>query len=143
MISANQSRLLLGGAAGYAALLAAAIGVQAFALPVFATLMEGERMAQGCFRTRTMLFGVDCHGFVGAGLLQILLDIPLMLVMGPFAGIFELASFTEAGEWKHLLAGAGMLVVASALWAPLIYLFIQLRRASEQWVAEKPSPPSR
>ena len=123
-------RVLLRISVGYTLLLTALIGVQLFVLPVFGTIMEGERMAQGCFRTRTLLFGVDCHGFWGAGPVQALLDIPLMLLLGPFAGTFELAGFTDSGEFKHLLGGVVILAIAATLWAPLVYLFIRIRRAT-------------
>ena len=123
-------KLLLGISVGYTALLTAVIGLQVFILPVFATIMEGERMAQGCSRTRTLLFGVDCHGFWGAGFVEAVLDIPIMLLLGPFAGTFELAGVTETGDLRGIVRGGGLLGVAALLWAPLIYLFIRIRRAT-------------
>ena len=123
-------KVLLSISVGYTALVAAVIGVQAFLLPVFATIMEGERMGDGCFRTHAVLFGVFCQGFPGAGAVEVLLDIPLILVLGPWAGLFELMGITESGDFKGLIRGAGMLAVAATLWAPLVYLFIRVKRAS-------------
>lgn len=126
-----QPRLLMGLSVAYMALLTVVIATQLFLLPVFGTIMEGEKMALGCFRTKTLLFGVDCHGFLGARVVQLLLDLPFILLVGPFGGIFELASFADSGDLKNILHGVAILAVTAALWTPVVYLFIQLRRATE------------
>lgn len=121
----------MGLSVAYAALLTVVASVQLFLLPVFATIRESEQMALGCSRTKTLLFGVDCHGFFGAGFAQALFDLPFILLVGPFGWLFELASFTETGDFKNILHGVAILAVTAVLWAPIVYLFIQLRRATE------------
>lgn len=76
------------------------------------TTKHGERVAVGCNLHDALVIGMECRGFAGAGVAEIVLNLPFWLIYYP---VFAFVSL-----WA--------LVASVILWAPLMFLIFAYRR---------------
>ena len=104
------TRVLVRLSVSYVCVIALSIVVFAF-LPTFE---EVGHLEKGCYVTDALVVGAKCRGFIGSGIIEFAINLPLSLIYLPlfgFAGVLTL-------EPKAL----GATALGIALWLPLIYL---------------------
>ena len=114
--------------AAYIVLLLICFGAYFF-MPYIATEAVGHAV-RGCHLTGELIYGATCHGFWGAGTLEVLLSIPLALLLLPFAGLSVMSEISEGAEVGRLLLGATGFSFGVSLWAPIIYFIAYARRVT-------------
>jgi hypothetical protein len=76
------------------------------AVAIGATTVYGNRSGTGCNLYDALLLGIDCRGFLGAGLIEFVVGFALVLA--------QVSWFAFASLW--------MLIPAALLWSPIFYL---------------------
>lgn len=93
----------------------AVLATSALALAIVALVMPyGVRSGTGCRLYDALLVGVECHGFLGAGLVEFSLSFPLLVA--------QVSALATRSPW--------MLATAVLLWMPVAAVALDwLRRA--------------
>lgn len=76
------------------------------AVAIGATTEYGNRSGTGCNLYDALLLGIDCRGFLGAGLIEFVVGFALVLA--------QVSWFAFASPW--------MLIPAALLWSPILFL---------------------
>lgn len=91
------------------------------ALTLLEILQGTERTEFGCYLQTTMITGAYCKGFMGAGALEFLLNLPVLLFYAPLLGVSSLI------EGPFVLRPLLLLGLGLVLWSPIVYALWQGR----------------
>jgi hypothetical protein len=73
-------------------------------------------LERGCYLKDALVIGAECRGFVGAEIISFVLNMPLLLFLGPLFGIAGLL------EGPFILQPLCSLLIGVVLWSPIVFL---------------------
>lgn len=114
----NRSKVLARISTAYVALLP----IYVIALLMIPSFEEVGHLARGCYLTDALVPGAKCNDFWGAPVVQAVLNLPLMLLFIPPLAV--------AGLLEFRIEGVGAALLATALWAPIVYLIWYRKRVA-------------